>query len=264
MPEMDDQPTVPALREEPERHVSQKIGEVEAIADRLAFAYRRAMAFYVGKYNLSPAEAHEKVNAGWGDHRESLLETPARTFGWGDYQGLAEIDPALALSKWETIKEEAHYFVVSGQAAAEAVECSWASTPWERGCFAAVRNDLAQDWQPRGGMEQTLIDAMAQAWTLQLKWTAVLMQRSEGEMVSEGANAKYDGGRWEPPRVSRAEAVAEAAGMVDRWNRMFLRNLRALQNLRRLLPVPVIVNGAGGQVNIGQQQVNVSGQPEAF
>jgi len=51
-------------------------------------------------------------------------------------------------------------------------------------------------------------------------------------------------------------AVQEAAGMVDRWNRMFLRCLRALRDMRRSMP-PVVVNNPG-PVNIAQQQVNVA------
>jgi len=241
--------------------MAKKLGEVEEIADHLAYAYRRAVNFYIREYGLSPAEAHEKANTRWEDARESLLATPGRQFTWGDYQGLAEIDPALALGKWDTILSEAHASVISGQVAANAVECSWTSTPWERAQFAGVRNDLSEDWQPRGGIEQTLIDQMAQAYTLQLQWTALLVQRSAFDPVDESQRTKYDGGRWQPPRVSGAEAVAEAAGMIDRWNRMFLRNLRALRDMRRFAP-PVIVNGLGGQVNIaaqGGQQVNVSG-----
>ena len=44
--------------------------------------------------------------------------------------------------------------------------------------------------------------------------------------------------------------------MVDRWNRMFLRCLRALRDMRRYMP-PVVVNNPG-PVNIAQQQVNVA------
>jgi hypothetical protein len=47
--------------------------------------------------------------------------------------------------------------------------------------------------------------------------------------------------------------------MADRWNRIFLRNLRALRNLRRYAPAVHIENH--GQVNIGEKQVNVSPQP---
>ena len=42
--------------------------------------------------------------------------------------------------------------------------------------------------------------------------------------------------------------------MVDRFNRLFLRTLRALRDLRRYAPTVMIQDA--GQVNIGQQQVN--------
>ena len=44
--------------------------------------------------------------------------------------------------------------------------------------------------------------------------------------------------------------------MVDRFNKLFLRTLRALRDLRRYAPTVMIYNA--GQVNIGQQQVNAA------
>jgi hypothetical protein len=46
--------------------------------------------------------------------------------------------------------------------------------------------------------------------------------------------------------------------MVDRFNRIFLRTLRALRDLRRYTPAVIVQNA--GQVNIGEQQVNVTGE----
>jgi hypothetical protein len=65
-----------------------------------------------------------------------------------------------------------------------------------------------------------------------------------------------EGGRLEPPRLSDAEAVEQAATMVDRFSRIFLRTLRALCNLRKATPAVVVQNA--GQVNVGHQQVNVA------
>jgi hypothetical protein len=45
--------------------------------------------------------------------------------------------------------------------------------------------------------------------------------------------------------------------MVERFNRLFLRTLRALRDYRRYTGPPVLVQHAG-QVNVAQQQVNVS------
>jgi hypothetical protein len=61
------------------------------------------------------------------------------------------------------------------------------------------------------------------------------------------------------PRLSDAEAMDHAAGMMERYHRLFLRTLRALQDQRRL-GRPVVVRRAG-QVNIAQQQVNVCPPP---
>ena len=44
--------------------------------------------------------------------------------------------------------------------------------------------------------------------------------------------------------------------MVDRFNRIFLRTLRALRDLRRYSPSVTIQNA--GQVNIAQQQTNTA------
>ena len=49
--------------------------------------------------------------------------------------------------------------------------------------------------------------------------------------------------------------------MVERFQRIFTRTLRALCDLRRR-PLVVVVQGAG-QVNIAEQQVNVEGQEAA-
>ncbi|HVS38459.1 MAG TPA: hypothetical protein VMS17_23070, partial [Gemmataceae bacterium] len=61
----------------------------------------------------------------------------------------------------------------------------------------------------------------------------------------------------ELPRVYIAEAVDQAAAIVERMHRLYLRTMKALQDRRRGGP-PVVVRRAG-QVNVGGQQVNVCG-----
>ena len=48
----------------------------------------------------------------------------------------------------------------------------------------------------------------------------------------------------------------EAAAMVERWHRLFLKTLEALQRQRRLAPTVIVRNA--GQVNVGGQQVNLT------
>ena len=65
--------------------------------------------------------------------------------------------------------------------------------------------------------------------------------------------------KWQPPRLSSSMAIDQAAGMLDRFNRMFMRTLRQLRDLRRY----TVVIQSADQVNIGQQQVNVARATEA-
>ena len=47
-----------------------------------------------------------------------------------------------------------------------------------------------------------------------------------------------------------------AATMADRFQKMFVRALRALRDLRRYAPTVVVQHAQ--QVNLGQQQLNVN------
>jgi hypothetical protein len=125
---------------------------------------------------------------------------------------------------------------------------------WGRAQFLAVRRDLVEAWQPRSGIEQHLIDMMAQAQTALLYWLEVFTCRCGCE--SRGREE----GRWQAPTVADAEAREQAAAMVERFNAMFLRTLKALRDLRRNVPGVVVQNA--GQVNIGGQQLNVSAGTE--
>jgi hypothetical protein len=116
-----------------------------------------------------------------------------------------------------------------------------------------VRNGLAEAWRPRNGLEWQLIDAMAQAQTLMQLWHENLVALT----LLAGRAGKPDPERPDHPlgrRLSEAEMTEEAAAMVERWHRLFLKTLEALQDLRRR--PPVVVRRAG-QVNIAGQQVNL-------
>lgn len=84
--------------------------------------------------------------------------------------------------------------------------------------------------------------------------------RSTGTLWStlepEAENRKVkENGEWQRPRLDVSDAIEEAARMVDRFNRMVLRTLRALRDLRRYTPNVIVQNA--GQVNVAEQQVNV-------
>jgi hypothetical protein len=66
---------------------------------------------------------------------------------------------------------------------------------------------------------------------------------------------RFEFAGWKSPYQSEADAVDQAHRFADGYNRQFLRVLRQLRDLRRY--APVIIQNVG-QVNVGNQQVNVS------
>jgi hypothetical protein len=70
-----------------------------------------------------------------------------------------------------------------------------------------------------------------------------------GEQCKKGKQDSKEKGCWTPALISEHEAVEQAAAMVDRYNKMYLRTLRALRNMRRDAPKVVVQNAS--QVNVG-------------
>jgi hypothetical protein len=167
-----------------------------------------------------------------------VQDCPPEDVTWADLQELVGKTGARAMDRWEEIKGEALEELRSGHRAG-AVLLGRHSRPFELARFLAIRAELTEGWQPRNGVERQLIDQMAQAQAGLFFWQERL----------------YDDAVVDLPDVAE-----QAGAMVDRFNRMFLRPLRALRDLRRY-STPVIVQNAG-QVNVGGQQVNVAAVPK--
>jgi hypothetical protein len=204
---------------------------------------------YRDVWKKSPAEAVAEVEAVSDGYTASVLNGPADQVSWHGLDYLARQDPDAAARRWEEIKAEALAELRSGHRTAKAME-GYGSHAWTRARFLAIRRDLMDAWQSRNGIERQLIDMMAQAQTAQLFWLDIFTLRCASNSI------KRDEGRWQAVTVEDAEAMEQAAAMVERFNAMFLRTLKALRELRRQVPGVVVQNA--GQVNVGQQQVNVN------
>lgn len=229
--------------------------EAPILAQEAGQAFGQMVQFYVEQYKLTPDEARQKATeSGTGEYAAMLKDRPADQFSWLDLELLGRSEGDAALAKWQAIKQTALRELQTGHRAAKVLE-SHGTHLWDRAQFLAMRHDLAEEWQPRNGIERQLIDTMALAQASFLYW----LERSTTYSTLESWKDKeaQDHGRWAPKRVSDSEAIEQAAAMADRFNRMFLRSLRALRDLRRYPVVPVVVQQAG-QVNIGEKQVNVS------
>lgn len=228
------------------------VSETPIIAQEAGQAFGQKVRFYVGQYKLTPEEARQKaLESDDGAYAAFLKNRPADQVSWLDLDYLGRRDGAAALAKWQEVKQTALRELQTGHRAAKTLEAH-GSHCWDRAKFLALRHDLEEGWQPRNGIERQLIDTMALAQASYLFW----LERSTTYAMLESwrDNEAKDRGRWSPPRVSDSDAIEQAAAMADRFNRMFLRTLRALRDLRRY---PVIVQKAG-QVNIGEKQVNLS------
>ncbi len=224
--------------------------EVGSLARLLAESVGHEIAFRERELGLTKQEAHDQVMQAMAPAQvERLSSTPVAQISWVALSRLIQADAEHGLAVWERIKQEARQELASGHRAAAALDFD--SSPWTRARFAALRESFYSGWQPRDGVERALVDLLAQLYSEQLTWLERYHQLSTG-MAMVTRRELEQRGSCEPPRVDAAEAVQEAAGMLDRFNKLFLRTLRSLRDLRRW-STPVTINNSGGQLNIGAQ-----------
>lgn len=182
---------------------------------------------------------------------------------WSQLERLYNRLPQLAKQVWQLVQIEARKELESGNRMAATLETvGWQHEAWNRAQFLAIRNGFVADWKPKGAIELSMIDMMAQAFSEYMFWSAEVHTRSTSDAKllysrEEERRIKEAQGHWLPPRVCEQEAIEHAMQMMDRYNRLYLRTLRQLRDLRRY-SVPVTINNPQ-QVNIaaeGGQQVN--------
>lgn len=239
----------------PEVLTIESVIEVESVARELANAYRRRIEIYRDQLNVADPVAYAEALA-----RERSPEARRRAetaepnqVSYLDLEDLVEVDPAATLAAWHRMKAAAGDELRSGHRAGRAME--FQGGPWERAQFLAIRTAFIEQWQPQNGGEQLLVDMLAQTYASYLDWLAQLQVYTLGEASTQRHHIK-EHGRYETPRLSTGAAMDQAAAMVDRFNRLFLRTLRQLRDLRRY-GQQIVINSPG-QVNIGQQQVNAT------
>jgi hypothetical protein len=225
--------------------------EAGGLAREMSDAYRGMVAFYRDRLRESPDQALARADAlDWADLDH--LRRPD-DLSWFTLGRVTDADPQRGAAVWTAVKEEARAELDSGHRAARVLE--WEGSPWQRAQYLAVRQAFRDEWQPRGSIEDALVDMLAQAYTSYLHWMRMLTVRQtvEAKRMDHTLEKSH---QWEPPRVAEDAAVEQAFQMVDRFNRLFLRTLRSLRDLRRYSG-PVVIQGAG-QVNLGAQQVNIT------
>lgn len=232
---------------------AERLAEIDFVARKLFAKYHQLVESYKNVEKLSSAEAFAKADeapdeAFWAQQRLKPLEN----FSWFDLNAMPG-DANLTVSIWEQIKQAAREEVLSGTYAFSKVV---RRTPYENAIYLAVRAAFQDQWTPQNGGEQLLVDQLAQMYTQYLYWLHRLEIRTEIDREVEDGNVQRRG-RWKPTpeNGTTPQWIETTAKMIDVFHTLFLRTLRALRDLRRW-GVNINITGAG-QVNIGQQQVNM-------
>jgi hypothetical protein len=222
--------------------------EAPQLASEMLQSFRRQVKRYRFHYGLPESQAKQHVASGGDEDVAALMDEPNDQVKWWQLDRVSEKHPEKALEKWEEIKRQAQAWVATGHTGARAID---RGEPWGRATYLGIRAELAREWNPRNGIEQTLIDTMAQAYMMQLRWLAAHVNWMDVESFAEADGTAYSG-KVKMPRMTTLEGVQNSAALADRYQRMFLRALRHLRDMRRY---PVTIQNAG-QVNVASQQVN--------
>ena len=223
----------------------------------------RAAAYHVC---TNGEEALKQVNM--------LLSLPLKELNFVDLMSLAEAAPRTAEGFWELAKREGRKEFESGHLAGNiSFPVDYNRKLWNIAKYLGVRESFIDEWGPRGGIEVSMIDMLAQSFFQFEYWYEQTVTRSQGRLRVESDGymrwraeqernspfrnqPRWEDGEWHSPTLSEVEAIRHAAEMADRFHKMYVRTLKQMREHRRYSPV-LIANAA--QVNIaadGGQQIN--------
>ena len=179
--------------------------------------------------------------------------------GWGSVPTRQE---------WERHCLEAHESYQSGRFLIERLGAEQYLDPTLMAVLWQLRQRLIEDLDVQGAHELMLVDLAVLAYYNGLRvqgwignaamWTEHYFFAQESPTVKLVRQQGRDRAAGLVVEEHVQRLVRELVPLLDRTNRMFIRNLRALTALRRPAAPAVAITQAG-QVNVGTQQVNALG-----
>jgi hypothetical protein len=206
---------------------------------------------YQAAYDRALAERHERLK------RDASASYRAMQ-GWSKVKSQQD---------WEQIVLDADAAFESGTFLLERLGADRYLDPPLAAVLLRLRRRLIEEYGAETAAELLLVDSILLAYYQQMRITGWLgdlqgwLEREFFELGSLTASATRSGaGEVREVRGLRVEAIVERiverlAPLVDRSNRMLIRNLKALRALREG-PVPSVSIGSAGQVNVAAAQVN--------
>ena len=216
-------------------------------------------------------------------------------FDWEVYKevykrGLAERQERLrtdaraafrAMDGWAQVKDEAEWLemidqadeaLATGRFLIDRLGAERSLDPELMAALIVLRRRLITEYRVTGAADLLLIDSLLLAYYHQLRvngWIGNLAWHIESEFFgNEGPRAKLRKQYGYQVEGLQVESLLARLGeqllpLLDRCNRLLLRNLRALRDPRQR-PTASLSIGSVAQVNVGAQQVNVAeGGPTA-
>ena len=245
------------IRREHEYETTPEHAERRGVLAEAAQSFIGAIEFYKTEYGgkKSHDDAVKQALQNYEWRRDFVAALQPQEVTWADLAAVADVDTDHALELWARLRAAADDELESGKRGAKVA--GDIGNPYTLAQYLAIRDSFADQWQPQGGIESAMIDMLTMAFSLQMHWAKVAHERvTRSHDEQRDATKRFEASGWKSPYQSEADAVDQAYRLADGYNRQFLRVLRQLRDLRRYSPV-VIQNAQ--QVNVGNQQVNVSG-----
>ena len=260
--------TVKQIHITEKRSTGEKIKRNHQYETSLEHAETRQVLMQAARSFIGTVEFYKSEFGGGKPHDEAVKEAlqchewrrgyveglSVEEIGWGHMSAVGEVNIEDACKLWGRVREAADDELESGKRGARVAGDN--TTPYSLAQYLAIRDSFADQWQPQGGIESAMIEMLSISYSLQMYWSRVAHERAMRTHDAQRDQVqRYELNGWKSPYQSEADAVDQAHRLADGYNRQFLRVLRQLRDLRRYAPV-VIQNAQ--QVNVGDQQINVS------
>jgi hypothetical protein len=190
------------------------------------------------------------------------------------YRALQDWGTIKTVEQWQEKVDQADDDYESGAFLIERLGAERYLDPTLMAVLLMLRRRLVDEHQATTAAELMMVDVVVLSYyhTLRINgWIGDMSQWLESEFFhKEGLAVNVQGKRkstWDVKiRGLKVEEIVERLAeklmpLLDRSNRMMLRNLKALE-ARRQTPTPSVSIGQAGQVNVAQAQVNTTGKHE--
>lgn len=214
---------------------------------------------------LTASEMDQACCRAYEDYAKALREKAIqeKKACWLEYRGTLEWRGIHTQEDWENLLATSRTDYMNGRFFLERIVCERSADPSLVATLLELRQSWITEYQIATAPEFLLLDMALVSYYHFLRFHAMMINfefHSEHELFGlDKPTVKYDK-EWNPQGwLAEDYAVRLSEGLLpqlDRLNRMFLRNLKALRELRR-----ANIELHIGQVNIGRKQVNLA-QPQ--